>query len=139
MTRINCVPPAELHTKHLVAEYRELPRVFKLAEAAAKRGGHVPLAAYTLGTGHVKFFYTRLGYCSRRFFQLKEEMLRRGYKPSYPYPPLVEVGTDWFQDWEPTTDALQLNRARLALRQPKTDASRPTRQFSSLGLSLSHV
>ena len=35
MTRINCVPVEELHQKHLVAEYRELPRVFRLAEAAA--------------------------------------------------------------------------------------------------------
>lgn len=38
MTRINLVDPSTLHTKHLIAEYRELPRVFALAEAAAFRG-----------------------------------------------------------------------------------------------------
>ena len=30
MTRINCVPVTELHDRHLVAEYRELPRCFAL-------------------------------------------------------------------------------------------------------------
>ena len=28
MTRINCIPPAELSDKHLLAEFHELPRVF---------------------------------------------------------------------------------------------------------------
>lgn len=117
MTRINCVPPEELSRQHLVAEYRELPRVFALADKAyPKRDKFVAPSQYTLGTGHVKFFYQRLAYCSRRFFQLKEEMLRRGYKPSYQYPPLVEVGTEWFQDWEPDAAALALNRQRILER-----------------------
>lgn len=34
MTRINVVPVEELTTKHLVAEYRENPRVFALAHKA---------------------------------------------------------------------------------------------------------
>ncbi|ENT03393.1 hypothetical protein C038_02848 [Brucella sp. 63/311] len=38
MTRINCIPPAELTGPHLVAEYRELPRVFALVRAAIQRG-----------------------------------------------------------------------------------------------------
>lgn len=38
MTRINCVAPIELTTKHLVAEYRELPRIYNLVRAAIKRG-----------------------------------------------------------------------------------------------------
>lgn len=38
MTCINLVDPSTLHSKHLLAEYRELPRVFKLVEAAEKRG-----------------------------------------------------------------------------------------------------
>ena len=38
MTRINCVPPSELTVQHLVAEYRELPRIFALVRAAIARG-----------------------------------------------------------------------------------------------------
>lgn len=117
MTRINCVPPEELSRQHLLAEWKELPRVFTLADKAyPKRQKLSAPATYKLGDGHVKFFYSRLGYCSRRFFQLKEEMLRRGYKPNYQYPPLVEVGTDWFQDWEPDEAALKINRQRLLER-----------------------
>lgn len=32
MTRINVVPVSELVDKHLVAEYRELPRIYKAAQ-----------------------------------------------------------------------------------------------------------
>ncbi len=42
MTRINCVPVEELSGPHLVAEYRELPRVFALAQRAATRKIAVP-------------------------------------------------------------------------------------------------
>lgn len=38
MTRINLIPPSELHYKHLVAEYRELPRVFGLVRRAQANG-----------------------------------------------------------------------------------------------------
>src|SRR3546814_5132779 len=74
MTRINCVPVHELSGPHLVAEYRELPRVFALAQKAAARGSFTQPQAYTLGKGHVLFFYTRLGYLARRHLELIEEM-----------------------------------------------------------------
>jgi len=117
MTRINCVPPEELSRQHLLAEWREMPRVFSLADKAyPQRDKLMAPGRYTLGPGHVKFFYQRLGYCSRRFFQLKAEMLRRGYVPGFDYPPLCEAGTDWFQDWEPDAEALAINRQRILER-----------------------
>lgn len=116
MTRINCIPVEELHGKHLVAEYRELPRVFKLAEAAAQRGGFQGLDTYRLGAGHVKFFYNRLGYCTTRFNELVTEMKRRGYSPQYEQPPIIDVPMSWKQDWVPDDSALQLNRQRIADR-----------------------
>jgi len=36
MTRINLIPPEELHYKHLVAEYREITRVPTLARKAQR-------------------------------------------------------------------------------------------------------
>lgn len=119
MTRINCVPVQELSGLHLVAEYRELPRVFALAGKAAERGTHLPPSAYTLGKGHLLFFYTRLGYLARRHASLVEEMYRRGYKPSFPgvqrkdFPHIPDA---YWQDWEPTPEALQANRQRIAER-----------------------
>lgn len=122
MTRINCVPVEELHSKHLVAEYRELPRVFKLAEAYAVKHGQPPADAptvYTLGKGHVKFFYTHLGYCQLRFLQLVKEMELRGYSPQFRTVQEYLVPLSWRSEWTPTTEALSLNRERIKQRMPK--------------------
>lgn len=40
MTRINLIPPAQLSDQHLLAEYRELPRIFTMAHEAALRSEH---------------------------------------------------------------------------------------------------
>lgn len=119
MTRINCVPVEELSRQHLVAEYRELPRVFALAKKASERNGFNQPAEYTLGTGHVTFFYTRLGYLTRRHAQLVTEMLRRGYKPTFTgslkdaHPDIPDA---FWNDWEPTHEALAINRERILQR-----------------------
>lgn len=118
MTRINCVPPEELSRQHLLAEWKELPRVFTLAAKAYLSGREVVAPErYTLGAGHVKFFYTRLGYCAARFYALEREMKRRGYKPSYIAPPSVEIpDKGWWQQWRPDDEALAINRQRIAER-----------------------
>jgi len=119
MTRINCVPVQELTRPHLIAEYRELPRVFGLARKAWERGlGPCP-PEYTLGKGHLLFFYTRLGYLARRHAELVQEMRRRGYQPSFTTP-LAQAHADLpaalWGDWRPTPRALALNRQRIAER-----------------------
>lgn len=118
MTRINCVPVRELSDKHLGAEYRELPRVFALAQAAYQRGEKPEQypQEYVLGPGHVKFFYARLGWVAVRCLQLVEECERRGRTVNFPIPPVVNVPDSWCQSWEPTPEALALNRERIAAR-----------------------
>jgi len=112
MTRINVVPPSELTNKHLVAEYRELPRVFALARPDAK----IP-PTYRMGAGHVTFFYDKLLWCYERQRQLVTEMIRRGFKPNYPADGLLReyyTKKPWaFNDWEPDAAALAVNRKRL--------------------------
>lgn len=116
MTRINCVPVQELNYKHLVTEYRELPRVFNLARPAMYVSDK-----YTLGTGHVKFFYNKLFYCYKRQHELYNEMLRRGYNPRFdPESLLVHkdraVFLDLWNDWTPTPEAIEINRKRIKER-----------------------
>lgn len=133
MTRINCVPPAELCREHLVAEYRELPRVVTLAKCACSRGEtpktlRAP-AAYTLGRGHVLFFYPRLGFIIGRFAELVAEMERRGYRANL-RPFILGAGLatfpgkDWLSDWTPDAAAIALNRARIAERLSQMNGAR---------------
>jgi len=123
MTRINVVPVEELTTKHLVAEYRENPRVFALAHKAyinrTKWYNKQP-QNYTLGTGHVLFFYNRLKYISTRQKQLVDEMIKRGYNPQFTEC-LEQQWKDKFpqnywNDYVPTEQALEINRQRIKER-----------------------
>lgn len=118
MTRINCVPVGELSAKHLVAEYRELPRIYALAvkayergESPAQHGEH-----YTLGAGHVRFFYSRLGYVTKRHGQLIREMRKRRYNPSHVTVNAPELPPTWYRNWTPTPEALAINRERIKQR-----------------------
>jgi deoxyribonuclease (pyrimidine dimer) len=114
VTRINCVPPRELSSKHLVAEYRELPRVIGLVRHAQDRGEKtVKLMEYRLGEGHVKFFYRRLGYVKKRYALLVAEMRRRDFKVSYPELNLIGVDDFWMGSWRPTKEAMAINRKRI--------------------------
>ena len=120
MTRINVVPPGELTGKHLVAEYRELPRVFGLARNYSKLLNPDPLPqTYTMGTGHVRFFYDKLAWLATRHQELVEEMWDRNYNPQFTHN-LAELHNDidpaLWNDWQPTPEALAINRARIAER-----------------------
>lgn len=128
MTRINCVPPEELSRAHLVAEYRELPRVFGMVRAMIARGIAEPAGArippsYRLGAGHMTFFCDKLGYLARRQAALIAEMRRRGYRPAFDDPGslLAGIPETWLGEWEPDAEALRLNRARIAERTPKAE------------------
>ena len=70
MTRINCgIPPAELSDRHLIAEHREIKRVPNLVRKGRYSMKGQPVE-FTLGTGHIKFFYDKLGYLLERYQQL---------------------------------------------------------------------
>ena len=112
MTRINVVPPSELCDKHLLAEYRELPRVFALARPCPDAPKE-----YTLGKGHVKFFYDKLWFLIHRFSALVAECERRGLNIKYTKAPAIsEEQSRLLNHYDPTPEALALNRARIAER-----------------------
>lgn len=122
MSRINCVPPRELSGAHLVAEYRELPRVFgmmrrKQAQGMSPRVLAIP-RGYCLGSGHITFFLDKGAWLLRRQQTLIHEMQRRGYHPAFTDPAPLAAGLDpaWLGDWRPTAAARRLNRTRLAQR-----------------------
>ena len=116
MTRINCVPVEELTDKHLLAEYRELPRIFALAKYT-----YDAPKQYVLGTGHMKFFYDKLEYLVKRQIQLVAELQKRGVRTTFKGEDLrlhhVDSGgklsARLWNDWTPTEEAMAINRFRL--------------------------
>ena len=120
MTRINCVPPKELHKKHLVAEYHEITRVFglvrKLLESGKEPADCGAPDHYVLGTGHVRFFYTRLAWIQNRIADLALEMDSRGVKARVELIRGIADGIPekYFGQWEPSDTDIALNRERLA-------------------------
>lgn len=120
MTRINLVPPSELHQKHLQGEYFELPRVFTNVRKAIASGktpsdfSHVD--SYRLGPGHVIFFYTRLGFLVDRFGKLVLEMIDRGNRPTKISVFDDSIPYEWYGNYIPTEDAIDLSRSRLIER-----------------------
>lgn len=86
MTRINLVSPSELADQHLIAEYRELPRVIKgnyNIKNAPKE--------YVLGKGHVLWCKTHEKYLLKRYKQIIDEMIYRGFNTNYTYENLKDI------------------------------------------------
>ena len=82
MTRINVgVFPKELCDQHLIAEYRELPRLWgKVSKNPAPKH-------FKLGSGHVLWCQQYQGMLYDKYLSIVEEMLARGFKVSFPDPP----------------------------------------------------
>ena len=79
MTRINIgVPPRELTNKHLIAEHREIKRIPNVVSKGKYNLKCVP-PQFTLGKGHVSFFYDKLGYLKERYVSLYNECINRGF------------------------------------------------------------
>lgn len=121
MTRINVVPVETLHYKHLVAEYKEITRVFGLARKSqfdVIKGKRKLPVEYTLGTGHVLFFYNKLKYIHLRYKSLIDEMHRRGYNPNpiQDNDLLAGISTKLYNDYSPTAEAIRINSARILER-----------------------
>lgn len=75
MTRINTYHPQFLSNSHLIAEYRELPRIPNRV-ASGKPYPNIP-NSYRLGTGHESFFGDKIDWLHSRHLQILAEMQRR--------------------------------------------------------------
>lgn len=78
MTRINVgINPAELPTKLLLAEHREIKRIPNTIKSGKAIISGIP-DKFTLGPGHVKFFYNKLLFLKNRYMDIYSECIRRG-------------------------------------------------------------
>lgn len=120
MTRINLVPPSELSSKHLVAEYREIMRLpNNLIKSLSRYDfnlNEIP-KSYVLGKGHVKFFYNKMHFLQKRFELLLQEMLNRNYNPKF-FDSSIFIPRDlkFYNDYCPTEEEILINKARIKER-----------------------
>ena len=79
MTRISVgVRAIELCDAHLIKERVELVRIPNAVRTGKAVIKDIP-KEFTLGTGHVKFFYDKMGYLHQRYTELTEECIARGF------------------------------------------------------------
>ena len=83
MTRINAgVHPNELSDKHLLAEHREIKRIPNMVKSGKAKIENIP-EKFTLGKGHVKFFYNKLKWLFDRYELIYDECIKRGFNVTH--------------------------------------------------------
>jgi len=113
MTRINAgIPPKQLTDKHLMAEHRELKRIPNVVSRGRYNLKTAP-AEFTLGKGHVSFFYTRLGYLKERYIELHNECRARGFNVQSYVSSWDGVPAELMGGYTPTEEAIRLVSERI--------------------------
>jgi deoxyribonuclease (pyrimidine dimer) len=116
MTRINCgIPPVELTKPHLIAEHREIKRIPNCIRKGRFNLNGQP-KEFTLGDGHVKFFYTRLAYLKDRYEELYAECIRRNVNVEYYGNAWDDLPSELMGDYTPTDRDRAIIRERIADR-----------------------
>ena len=119
MTRIHIIPVNELYDQHLIAEYREITMVpAALSRSLKSKNGIIQSKIsknYTLGQGHVYFFYNKGKYLDKRYTQLIEEMHSRGFNcdPDRKFPKEIFIENNLYNDWRPTFEDCRIIRDRI--------------------------
>jgi deoxyribonuclease (pyrimidine dimer) len=108
MTRINVgMLPSALNSKHLIAEHREIKRIPNMVASGKAKLTNIP-EQFTLGKGHVCFFYNKLGYLKERYIELHLECLKRGYNVTNYISAWDNISPDLMGLYSPTKEDTQL-------------------------------
>jgi len=119
MSRINVgIPPKELSRQHLLAEHREIKRIPNLINSGRYNMDNQP-KEFTLGKGHVKFFYDKCLYLKNRYEDIYKECILRGYKVTYFGNSWNNVPIEMMNNYEPNEEDIQLIRDRIDERNKK--------------------
>jgi len=119
MTRINvAIPVKELTNKHLIAEHREIKRIPNMVSSGRAKIINIP-KEFTLGKGHVKFFYNKLGYLKNRYEEIYNECKCRNFNISYYGSAWDNVPIELMGNYEPTQRDEQIIRQRIKERLTK--------------------
>ena len=116
MTRINCgIPPKKLSAKHLIAEHREIKRIPNTIKSGKAVIKDIP-EVFTLGKGHVKFFYNKLEYLYIRYKEIYEECINRGFKVQNYEKAWEGIPKHLFNNYIPTENDISIIEKRILER-----------------------
>ena len=119
MTRVNLIDPELLMDQHLIAEYCEIPMVLSSLERSIKARGITNLnkiipPTFTLNKGHVSFFYDKLKWLERRYKNVHDEILHRGFNTDKSkYRTDFDLHLQLFNEWVPSDSEVQISKARI--------------------------
>jgi hypothetical protein len=120
MTRINVgVQPSELVGKHLIAEHREIKRIPNAIKSGRFNMKGIP-KEFTLGTGHVKFFYNKILYLKKRYELIYQECRNRGYNVSNFIESFNDIPKEYMGNYTPTQKDRDLIIERINSKLNKT-------------------
>ena len=119
MTRINSnISIKKLTDEHLLAEHREIKRLPACLRKAiqCKSINNIP-NKFKLGAGHVKFFLDKQKFIYNRYKKIHEELINRGFVvEDYSNNWKEFIGTEYFNDYEPTDEEYELLKQRISER-----------------------
>ena len=127
MTRINTLKVNELSDELLINELGEIRRIFVnvlVRIESNKAFSDIP-KEYTLGAGHMKFFYNKCFYIYFRYLELRYEHEKRNKKPyslehlevtESMYNQIKEHDCDLCNDWSPSEQDIWHCKMRIIQR-----------------------
>lgn len=119
MTRINsAIPVKNLTDEHLLAEHREIKRM--VAFFKTTNNLNIP-KLFCLGSGHLKFFLNKQYFLAKRYIDIYEECLTRGFNITNYIDNWSSAKSDMLKqncwhDYEPTLDEYNLLIQRISDR-----------------------
>ena len=120
MTRINVgMMPLELTDKHLMAEHREIKRIPNCIKKGRYSLKGIP-DQFTLGTGHVKFFYNKLQYLHNRYSALYKECIKRGFNVTDFSDAFDDLPVELYNDYTETNTDRKIIQERIKERLNKS-------------------
>lgn len=123
MTRINLINPEQLTDQHLLAEYRELPRIFWIVRKKLEEKKEINVwKEYKMWTWHVIFFYDKLLFLQKRLEKITLECQKRKFQISFTENiDLSDFPENLKKDFLPTKKDLEISEKRI---QEKLDSKK---------------
>ena len=117
MTRINLVPPQLLTDQHLLAENKEINQLagqmLKSLRSPNFSYNELPMY-YTLGTGHVRFWYRYGAFIRDRYDLVYTECKKRGFNVVYNFNDVWKSYDKWYNhDFTPSESQMQISIDRI--------------------------